>query len=90
MPGKTGEYRTTREVYKSVKRYDHKQFDEFCTRVYLNGFKDGRESVKGVDVSELLTAIGEVKGVGPALHGKIREALNLKFQDQEKRDAEIH
>lgn len=28
-----GGYTTTREVYKTVKKYDHQQFDEFCTRI---------------------------------------------------------
>ena len=37
-----GGYTTTREVYKTVKKYDHQQFDEFCTRVYTNGFNDGK------------------------------------------------
>ena len=27
-------YVTTRTVYKAVKKYDHQQFDEFCTRVH--------------------------------------------------------
>ena len=31
-------YATTREVYKTVKKYDHQQFNEFCTRIYINGF----------------------------------------------------
>lgn len=30
-----GGYTTTREVYKTVKKYDHQQFDAFCTRVYV-------------------------------------------------------
>ena len=41
----TGGYTTTREVYKTVKKYDHQQFDEFCTRIYTNGFNDGKKSV---------------------------------------------
>ena len=40
-----GGYTTTREVYKTVKKYDHRQFDAFCTRVYTNGFNDGKKSV---------------------------------------------
>ncbi len=39
-----GGYTTTREVYKTVKKYDHQQFDAFCTRVYTNGFNDGKKS----------------------------------------------
>ena len=40
-----GGYTTTREVYKTVKKYDHQQFDEFCTRIYADGFNDGKKSV---------------------------------------------
>ncbi|MBU5680112.1 glutathione peroxidase [Blautia sp. MSJ-9] len=80
---KTG-YTTTREVYKTVKKYDHQQFDEFCTRVYTSGFNDGKTSVtekpiKSITDEQLMEVIGEVKGVGPALKGKIKEAIEAKF-----------
>ena len=70
-----GGYTTTREVYKTVKKYDHQQFDAFCTRVYTNGFNDGKKSitekpVRTITDEQLMEAIGEVKGVGPALRGK--------------------
>lgn len=77
-------YTTTREVYKTVKKYDHQQFDEFCTRVYTSGFNDGKTSVtekpiKSITDEQLMEVIGEVKGVGPALKGKIKEAIEAKF-----------
>lgn len=70
-----GGYTTTREVYKTVKKYDHQQFDAFCTRVYTNGFNDGKKSVtekpvRTITDEQLMEVIGEVKGVGPALRGK--------------------
>ena len=75
-----GGYTTTREVYKTVKKYDHEQFDAFCTRVYTNGFNDGKKSVtekpvRTITDEQLMEVIGEVKGVGPALRGKIKEAI---------------
>lgn len=76
-------YTSTREVYKAVKKYDHKQFDVFCTNIYVSGYEDGRESVKAIDIEELIAAVAEVKGVGPALYGRIKEALDAKFQKQE-------
>lgn len=78
---KINKYVTTRTVYKAVKKYDHQQFDEFCTRVYMNGYKDGKEAVPGVDVEEILKAVSDVKGVGPALAGKIRTAVNEVFRE---------
>ena len=79
-----GGYTTTREVYKTVKKYDHQQFDAFCTRVYTNGFNDGKKSViekpvRTITDEQLMEVIGEVKGVGPALRGKIKEAIEAKF-----------
>ena len=81
---KIGGYTTTREVYKTVKKYDHQQFDEFCTRIYTNGFNDGKKSaiekpVKTITDEQLMEVIGEVKGVGPALKGKIKDAIEAKF-----------
>ena len=80
----TGGYTTTREVYKTVKKYDHQQFDEFCTRIYTNGFNDGKKSVteklvRTISDEQSMEVIGEVKGVGPALRGKIKEAIEVKF-----------
>lgn len=79
-----GGYTTTREVYKTVKKYDHRQFDAFCTRVYTNGFNDGKKSVtekpvRTITDEQLMEVIGEVKGVEPALRGKIKEAIEAKF-----------
>ena len=79
--GKVKKYVTTRAVYKAVKKYDYQQFDEFCTKVYMNGYKDGKEAVQGVDVEEILKAVSDVKGVGPALAGKIRTAVNEVFRE---------
>lgn len=79
-------YVTTRKVYKAVKKYDHQQFDDFCTRVYMNGYEDGKKAVPGVDVEEILKAVSDVKGVGPALAGKIKAAVNDLFQKSEVKE----
>ena len=81
-------YVTTRKVYKAVKKYDHQQFDEFCTRVYMNGYEDGKKAVPGVDVEEILKAVSDVRGVGPALAGKIKAAVNDLFQKSEVKENE--
>ena len=81
-------YVTTRKVYKAVKKYDHQQFDDFCTRVYMNGYEDGKKAVPGVDVEEILKAVSDVKGVGPVLAGKIKAAVNDLFQKSEVKENE--
>lgn len=74
-------YITTRSVYKGVKKYDHQQFDEFCTRVYVEGYNDAlaekeKNVEQSVSIEEVLGVVGEVKGVGPALAGKIKAAVD--------------
>lgn len=76
----TKKYITTRTVYKAVKKYDHRQFDEFCTRVYVEGYNDAlevaeKDSEPSVSIEEVLGAVEKVKGVGPALAGKIKIAV---------------
>lgn len=55
----------TRDIYKSVKKFDRQQFTNFCADIYKYGFEDGRASVPGVDVSKILEAIAATKGIGP-------------------------
>lgn len=42
-------YLINRTKYKDIKRYDHKQMEDFLTDVYKNGFIDGEASVTGVE-----------------------------------------
>lgn len=76
-----GKYTTTRTIYKSVKKYDHMQFDAFCTKVYAEGFRDGAESVPGTDITEIMKAIEGVKGIGPVMIKRISEALDKCFAE---------
>ena len=53
----------TRALYKDIKRYDHKQMNEFLTRYYINGFNDGLNSAK-IDYDVLKEVLLSVKGIG--------------------------
>ena len=53
----------TRAVDKDIKRYDHKQMNEFLTRYYINGFNDGLNSAK-IDYDVLKEVLLSVKGIG--------------------------
>lgn len=77
---RNGKYVTTREAYKTVKRYDHEQFDEFCTNIYKEGYEDGRYSVPGVDVEKVMEKISTVKGIGSARIAQIRAVLEELFK----------
>lgn len=77
-------YMTNREQYKNVKRYDHAQFDEFCTIIYTEGYKDGRNSVSGVDVKEIMKVIKTVKGIGEKRLAQIEDAVTVLFGSREE------
>ena len=73
----------TREIYKAVKKYDRRQFDSFCAELYANGYKDGCEagmnSVAGIDVEKVLSAIASTKGIGPKKLADIHASIEAAF-----------
>lgn len=75
----SSKYMVNREVYKKVKKYDHRQFEDLCTRIYMSGYKDGRESVPGIDIIQIKEAILEVKGIGSRRMESIMENIEKKF-----------
>lgn len=55
-------YLINRVMYKNIKKYDHQQMEEFLTDVYKNGYQDGRESVPGIELEDVKTALRGTKG----------------------------
>lgn len=76
-------YMTTRTQYKAAKSYDHAQFDAFCTKIYAEGFKDGVNSVKGADVTDVMERIKAVKGIGEKRLTQIEQAVSELFNKGE-------
>ena len=74
----------TREVYKNVKKYDRQQFAGFCTELYKYGYEDGRKSVPGVDVEEIMAAVADTKGVGKKLLAGIRDGVEQLFRKEDQ------
>lgn len=76
-------YQTTREVYKTAKKYDHAQFDAFCTNIYTEGWKDGVRAEKGattgLDYEQVLETIQTAKGVGPKTMDNIKAVLEERY-----------
>ena len=68
----------TREIYKSVKKFDRQQFMAFCTDLYGFGYEDGRESVPGVDVEEIMAVVANTKGITRL--DRIREGVERLFR----------
>lgn len=71
----------TREVYKSVKKFDRQQFQNFCRDLYGYGFQDGRESVPGVDLEAIMAAIEGTKGIGAKKLEDIRASIEAAFEN---------
>ena len=75
-----------REMYKSIKKYDRQQFTAFCTNLYKYGYEDGRESVPGIDVENIIEAVSKVKGIGTKKMGDIKAAIKAMFDGGEEDD----
>ena len=76
-------YMTTRAQYKAAKSYDHGQFDEFCSNIYIEGFKDGKNSVQGADITAVMTVIRTVKGIGDKRLAQIEAIVSTLFENKE-------
>lgn len=76
-------YLINRTRYKDIKRYDHQQMEDFLTEVYKNGFIDGEESVTGVELHDVETALRDVKGIGPVVWNRIKERLAELFRKEQ-------
>ena len=81
---RNGRYTTTRAQYKEVKKFDHAQLDEFCTRIYLEGIKDGRASVPGTDLTAVMEQIKNVKGIGEKRLAQIEAAVGTLFTGKKR------
>ena len=69
----------SRDMYKSIKKYDRQQFTRFCTDLYKFGYEDGRESVPGVDIKDVLQAVSETKGIGEKKMEAIKASIEAVF-----------
>lgn len=69
----------TREVYKNAKKFDRQQFTNFCSDIYKFGFEDGKESVPGIDVEQILNVIAATKGIGPKKLEEIKANIEAAF-----------
>lgn len=82
-------YMINRTKYKDIKRYDHKQMEDFLTDVYKNGYADGKESVPGVELHDVEKALQDVKGIGPVVWNRIKERLAELFRKEQPKELTI-
>lgn len=72
-----------REQYLRVKKMDRQQMEEFCRNLYMNGYKDGRESIPGIDIKQIEEAIAGTKGIGESRLRSIMQSIEEKFGNVE-------
>lgn len=68
-----------REQYLRVKKMDHRQMEEFCRNLYMNGYEDGRKSVASIDIKQIEEAIAGTKGIGESRLRSIMNSIEEKF-----------
>lgn len=63
-----------RKMYKTVKKMDRQEMEEFIKDIYRSGFKDGSEVGDKADfMIKLAQVLNNTKGVGITLYDRIME-----------------
>lgn len=62
-------------TFRTIKAMDYSEMNDWLKRYYQAAYEDGIEAVPGADITDVLKAIGEVKGIGPKRLAAIKEAL---------------
>lgn len=75
-----------RKEYQNVKKMDHNQMNLYIQSIYktayMDGFKDGTESVPGIDIAEIKKVLLSIKGLGAKRVADILEALEKEFENE--------
>lgn len=70
-----------REQYKSVKRMDHKQMEDFICNMYNEGYEDGKKAAEPkIKPSDIASVLITIKGVGTKKVTEIMTAVNRLYE----------
>ena len=69
----------TSDMYKAINKYDRRQFETFCTDLYGYEFHDCKVSVPGVDITSVMDAVKNTKGIGQKKLADIRASIEAVF-----------
>lgn len=70
-----------RQQYKSVKRMDHKQMEDFICNIYNEGYADGKAAAEPkIKSCDIATVLNDIKGVGTKKAAEIMEAVNKLYE----------
>lgn len=74
--------RFNREQYKTIKRMDRKQMEDFIVNMYTEGYEDGKKaaSSKIIKPSDIATALIDIKGIGTKKTAEIMAAINRLYE----------
>lgn len=75
-----------RKEYQGIKKKDHNQMNVYLQNIYktayMDGFKDGTESVPGIDIAEIQKVLLSIKGLGEKRVEVILAALEKEMKSE--------
>ncbi len=76
------QYELNRKEYKEVKKMDHGQMSDFCSRIYQRGYEAGKKESTGLSEMELRETVLGVKGIGEKKAEDIVQALTVAQEER--------
>lgn len=80
----SNKYNLDRETYRAIKKMDRVQLEKILTDVYVSGKEDAESGY--IDLSELKSAIGQIKGIGENRLNEIMDVIQNFVDNAEKKE----
>lgn len=80
----SNKYNLDRETYRAIKKMDRVQLEKILTDVYTSGKEDAESGY--IDLSELKSAIGQIKGIGENRLNEIMDVIQNFVDNAEKKE----
>lgn len=80
----SNKYNLDRETYRAIKKMDRVQLEKILTDVYVSGKEDAESGY--IDLSELKSAIGQIKGIGENRLNEIMDVIQSFVDNAEKKE----
>lgn len=66
----------SRDLYKKIKKFDHSEMEQFCSKLFHQGFEEGAKAGTEVDIiTTIIQRLQGKKGFGDKTLEKIKKAL---------------
>lgn len=63
------------DTFKRIKSLDFTEMNDWLNSFYMSAYNAGRQSVEGIDSSELISKLSSIKGIGKQTLTKIQQEL---------------